>query len=245
MTKPNPFYKNDRERDEIAVKRDTFKFSDPNDPAQLIVLIAGREGSGKTHLACTMSELAPVYLIDTEYRAQIVTRKFRNVKFALVKNFTELVIAVSHIIKHQPPGTIVIDSGSDLQTFSEIEYLDRTKMEKVYPVFNWSDVWGMCNALIDEIKFSRKFNLVITSRVKEEYVGDRPTGQIVPRIYSTLPYKSDVVLQYSNDKERKLLVTKNGFTGDLTAQVNRSETLPQIIHRLSQSASSTPLKKVI
>src|ERR1041385_2814339 len=203
--KPNPFYKDDKERQELMQKRDAFSFSQPEDAPKLLLLIAGREGSGKTHLACTMNELGPVYLIDTEYRAQIVTRKFKNVKFALVKNFTEMVVAVKHILKHQSPGTIVIDSGSDLQTFAEIEYLDRTKMEKVYPIFNWSDVWSMCNAVIDEIKLSQKFNLVVTARVKEEYLNDRATGHIVPRIYSTLPYKADVVLQFANyEKQRQL-----------------------------------------
>lgn len=233
MSKPNPFYKNDKERQELTTQRDAFKFSDPEDTSKLVVLIAGKEGSGKTHLACTMSELAHVYLLDTEYRAQIVTRKFRNIKVALVRNFSEMVIAIKHIIKYQPEGTIIIDSGSDLQTFAEIEYLDRTKMEKVYPTFNWADVWGMCNAIIDEIKFSKKFNLVITTRVKEEYVGDKPTGSIVPRVYSTLPYKADIVLQYSQDKERKLNLNKNGFTGDLSPVIQREETLPQIISKLS------------
>jgi hypothetical protein len=201
------------------------------------VLIAGREGSGKTHLACTMTELGPVYLIDTEYRAQIVARKFTNVKFALARNFEEMVVAVKHIVTYQPPGTIVIDSGSDLQTFAEIEYLERAEKDKVGMPWNWAEVWRLCNAVIDEIKFSRKHNLIVTSRVKEEYLNEKPTGQIVPRIYSSLPYKADVVLQFSSNKERRLLVTKNGFTGDLTHQVERSDTLPAIIGKLSTSAS--------
>jgi hypothetical protein len=215
MSKTSPYFDTEAEKQELLARRDAFKFSTFEDSPKLVVLVAGREGSGKTHLALTMSENEPVYLLDTEYRGQIVARKFKaNVRFAVVKNFIDLVVAVKHILKHQQPGTIVIDSGSDLQTFAEIAYLERTKMEKVYPIFNWSEVWGMCNALIDDIKFSQKFNLVVTARVKEEYAGDKPTGQIVPRIYSTLPYKADVVLQFGNDKERKLHVMKNGF--DLT-----------------------------
>jgi len=243
MSKPNPFYRNDKERQELTAQRDAFKFSDPNETPKFVALIAGKEGSGKTHLACSMSELGPVYLIDTEYRAQIVTRKFKNVKFALVRNFTEMIVAIKHIIKYQPVGTIIIDSGSDLQTFAEIEYLDRTKMEKVYPTFNWADVWAMCNAIIDEIRFSKKFNLIVTSRVKEEYIGDKPTGQIVPRIYQTLPYKADVVLQFGNAKERKLAITKNGFTGDLSPAIQRTDTLASIIKRLSDGTVAGEIGK--
>lgn len=237
MSKASPFFKNEKERQELISLRDAFKFSDPSEVSKLVILIAGREGSGKTHLACTMSELEPVYLIDTEYRAQIVTRKFKNVMFAPAKDFEEMVVAVKHILKYQEPGTIVIDSGSDLQTFAEIEYLERTEKDKVGMPWNWAEVWRLCNAVIDEIKFSRGFNLVITARVKEEYLNEKPTGQIVPRIYSALPYKADIVLQYSSDKERRLLITKNGFTGDLSGTLDRQVTLPNIIQRLSAAPS--------
>jgi hypothetical protein len=252
MSKPNPFYKDDKERQELIVRRDAFSFSDPIALPKLVLLIAGREGSGKTHLACTMSELGPVYLLDTEYRAQIVTGKFPNVRFALTKNFLDMVVAVKHIIKSQPPGTIVIDSGSDLQTFAEIEYLERSEKEKVGMPWNWSEVWRLCNAIVDDIKSSQKFHLVLTARVKEEYVNEHATGQIVPRIYSTLPYKADVVLQYASDKERKLQVTKNGFTSESGMMLERNLTLPQIVKSLTEARSadqappklSNPLRKV-
>jgi hypothetical protein len=238
MSKPSPFFKNEKEKQELIQLRDSFQFSDPEETSKLIVLIAGREGSGKTHLACTMSQLEPVYLIDTEYRAQIVTRKFKDVKFATAKNFLEMVAAVKHILKHQPPGTIIIDSGSDLQIFAEIEYLERSEKERVGLPYNWSEVWRLCNAIIDDIKFSRRFNLVLTARVKEEYLNEKPTGQVIPRIYSALPYKADVTLQFTSDKERKLLVTKNGFTGDISVSISRTEGLPSIVEKLQRGTST-------
>ena len=233
MSKPNVYYRNEQEMKELLQRRDSFKFSDPTEPSKLIALIAGKEGSGKTHLACTMSETEPVYLIDTEYRAQIVTRKFKNVKFTTAKSFFEMAVAVKAILKHQPPGTIIIDSGSDLQAFAEIEYLERSEKERVGLPYNWAEVWRLCNAIIDDVKFSRRFNLVLTARVKEEYVNEKTTGRIIPRIYSTLPYKADVVLQFGNDKEGKLQLIKNGFSGDLTVPVSKDQTLPQILKQLS------------
>lgn len=228
MSKPNPYYSNEKEREELNKLSAAFAFNEVEEHPKTVVLIAGKEGSGKTHIACTMSEREPVYLIDTEYRAQIVTRKFKNVKFATAKNYKELVVAVKHILTQQPPGTIVIDSASDLQTFAEIEYLDRTKKESVYPIFNWADVWALCNAVIDDIKFSGKFNLVLTSRVKEEYIGDKPTGKILPRVYSSMPYKSDIILQFSNDP-KSLVLNKNGYTGDLQCPINSKQGLPNIL----------------
>jgi len=34
--------------------------------------------------------------------------------------------------------------------------------------WNWAEVWRLCNAVIDDIKFSQAFTLVVTSRIKEE-----------------------------------------------------------------------------
>jgi hypothetical protein len=247
MTKPSPFYKDEKERQLLIQERDAFKFEESPPDGKLVVLVAGKEGSGKTHLACTMAELGPAYLIDTEYRAQIVTRKFKNVKVAVAKSFMEMVVIVKHILKHQPPGTIIIDSGSDLQTFAEIEYLERSEKEKVGMPWNWAEVWRLCNAIIDDIKFSRKFNLVVTARMKEEYLNDKPTGQMIPRIYSTLPYKADVVLNVTAGKERRITVTKNGFSGELNPSVGRESSLPQLIARLSRADAMqvpTTLRKV-
>lgn len=229
---------NIREREEIEQRLKSFSFSNPEPIPKLIILLSGKEGSGKTHLACTMNEFGPVYLIDTEYRAQMVTQKFNNVRFTVVKNYNELVTAVKFIVKNHNSGTIVIDSGSDIQTFAEIEYLERTQKDKVYPIWNWSEVWKLCNSVVDEIKFSQKFNLVITSRLKDEYVGDKTTGNQIPRIYSVLPYKADIALQFTMEREQKLIVTKNGFSRDKYSPLLPSLTLPQIIKTLSSSNGS-------
>jgi len=231
--KPNPYFSNDQEKANLLARRDAFKFTEPELLPKLVVLIAGREGTGKTHLACTMTALGPVYLIDTEYRAQIVTRKFKDVKLAVVKNFMEIAVAVKHILKHQSPGTIVLDSGSDLQTFAEIEYLERTEKTAVGMPWNWAEVWRLCNAVIDDIKASQLFNLVVTARLKEQFVKEQATGLMVPRIYSTLPYKADLVLQFGIAKPRTLLVTKNGFSGDTVPDDLAKFTLPEIIKQLS------------
>jgi len=240
---PNPFYKDEKERNALSARIASFSFSEADKMPKTVVLVAGKEGSGKTHLACTMNALGPVYLIDTEYRAQIVTQKFPNVKFTVARCYADLVVAVKHITKHEAPGTIVLDSGSDLQTFSEIEYLERSEKEKVGMPWNWAEVWRLCNAIIDEVKFSRSFNLVVTARLKEEYANDKGTGKFVPRVYSVLPYKADIMLQFTGTK---MLVTKNGFKEQrpIPVEVDSKATLPDIINQLS-GQTVTPSKVVV
>ena len=240
--KISPYYTSEKERQELLSRRDAFRFSELEALPKLLVLIAGREGSGKTHLACTMNELGPVYLIDTEYRAQIVTRKFSGVKFALARSFDDMVVAVQHILRYQEPGTIVLDSGSDLQTFAEIEYLERTEKEKVGMPWNWAEVWRLCNAVIDDVKFSQRFTLVITARLKEEYVNEKATGQLVPRIYAPLPYKADIILQFNGGK---LLVMKNGFTGESGVALPYRDSLPRMIRKLAEPTAEQATPKLI
>lgn len=214
------------------------KYLNQTEKTKLVILISGKEGRGKTHLASTISSQEPVYLIDTEYRASIVTRKFSNIKVVQAKNYKELKNAVQFIIKNESSGTLIIDSASDLQIFSEIEYLNQTFKDKVGMPWNWSAVWKLCNEVIDIIKYSNKFNLILTSRLKEEYVNDKPTGNQIPRIYSTLPYKADIMLQFSDDPQPKLIVTKNGFTNQRCEPLSRSLNLAQIINLLTSQTKS-------
>ena len=222
LARPSKSLKNNNHQAEI-------KYLDQKDKTKLVILISGKEGRGKTHLASTISTEEPVYLIDTEYRASIVTRKFSNIKVIQAKNYNELKNAVQFIVDNESSGSLIIDSASDIQIFAEIEYLTKTLKDKVGMPWNWSAVWKLCNEIIDTIKYSNRFNLVLTSRVKEEYLNNKPTGNSIPRIYSTLPYKADIMLQFSDDPQPKLMVTKNGFTNQKCEPLTTKLSLPQIV----------------
>lgn len=229
--KTSPYYSTEDEKKSLQGAIKEFSFDDIPAVTNRLIVLAGPEGTGKTHLACTMSEVNPVYVLDTEYRAVSVTKKFQAGKFPVkhkvCASYQALIVAVKAILKAAPPGTIVIDSGSDLQTFAEIYYLMRTKMDKVYPVFNWSEVWTLCNALIDDIKFS-PFNLVITARVKEEYVADKASGRIIPRLYNTLPYKADLGIQFTKLSEPGFIWKPQPLDGKIK-QFDRKLSLPQFL----------------
>lgn len=228
--KTSPFAATPADAERIKSMAAAFGFDEVPAVTTNIIVIAGPEGSGKTHLACTMAEVSPVYIVDTEYRAGGVVKKFGSypnpVKHKVCSNYEEIVIAVKAILSRAKPGVIVLDSGSDLQLFAEIAYLKRTKMEKIYPAFNWSEVWTMCSALIDDIKFS-PFTLVVTARVKEEYVKNEPTGRTIPRVYNTLPYKADAIIQFKEVHKPGWLVKPQSLEGK-EIPITRDLSLPKI-----------------
>jgi hypothetical protein len=230
--KVSPYYQTEEEKQLLLKMRDEFQFESNDNLPPAFILLAGSEGTGKTHTACTMSSLGPVYLLDTEYRSQWVTRKFKDIKRANIRNYKQLVAAVKAIIaKFPPPGTIVIDSGSDIQKYAEIEYLERTKAEKVWPQFNWSEVFSMCTALINDLRFAG-YHLVMTARLKEEYRNDKPTGNMVPRIYSEIPYKADFIIQYiGGGKKSKKILEKDGTKGEAGVELPENIILPDLLEK--------------
>lgn len=206
--KMNPYYHSEEEKKELIEGIKNFSF-DSTPLSGLTIVLVGKEGAGKTHMAMTMKELGPVYVIDTERRAKIVGTKLGVANIKQVTNYKEVITAVKAILR-MPKGTIVIDSGSDLQTYAEAEYLARTKAEKIYPIFNWTEVWGMLNAILDDIK-DADFNCVLTAKVKDEYVNDRVVGK-VPRIYKDMPYRADLII-VKNGKQWTVEEEFNGKNG--------------------------------
>jgi hypothetical protein len=201
------------------------------EPLGYVGLIIGEQGLGKTHLACTSAtESSPTYLMDTELRAQIVASKFPHVKRRKTHTFMEAVIFMRAVKARFPKGTFVWDSGSDIQQFAEMQYLDETKAEKVYPIFNWAEVWSKCDKLIDEAK-SDGWNLIATARMKDEYVNEKSTGKKKPRIYEGLKYKCDFAIIIASDGTRR--VVKNGWDRDYLPTMPKTATVADIIKALN------------
>jgi len=227
----------DKDKQIVSDLAAQFAFDPVTEHDRLFVIVAGKEGMGKTHLACTMAEVGPVYVLDTEFRAGLVTSKFKGVQKATVRSYKEMLAAAKAIVSNQPAGTVVIDSGTDLRMYAEADYLEKTKMEKVWPQWNWAEVYAMCDVLFNIIRFSKTpFRIVLTSRVKEEYQSDKPTGNLIPRIHDSLPYKADLVLQCDRKSTtpptKVWTVRKDGFNGKDGVEVPFGLTLPAIIKQL-------------
>ena len=163
----------------------------------IIVSIISEAGFGKTHFTNTFPN--PVFN-DTEGRAQIVARKFKREKNYIkhttsMKTIRETITLMKDILcqneEDRHNWTWVIDSGSDWLQFAETEYLKEAKKEKIYPTVLWAQVYNKIDKVFDTIR-KLGFNAIITQQVKEEYKGDKPTGNLIPAGYKKFPYRVDV-----------------------------------------------------
>ena len=208
MPKRQVLYRSKGELEEIKQGMEAFELMPTDDIGSYSVLVAGKEGQGKSHLACSIASSGkPVYMLDTEHKGHIVANKF-GINYARISTYLDLKVAILAIMAKNEPGWIIIDSGSDIQQWAEEDYLELTKQEKVYPLFNWAEVFGRIDVLNNRMK-QKGFNFIYTARMKAEYVNDKTTGSDIPHIYKRLPYMVDMVLQIHNDE---LYITKNGFT---------------------------------
>lgn len=184
----------------------------PTNAAELpfFVLVEGMQGSGKTHFSLSFPE--PIFILDTENRADKVIAKFSKVKTVFrkkIESFDDIRQAILQgIFPEFKGGTIVIDSGSDLQNLREIEYLEETGQKKVYPKVNFAQVREPIIKLLSAIR-DRGFYCVITGRLKDEYKDDVKTGEMVLEGFSRLPYFVDIHLRLNGDGTATVI--KNGF----------------------------------
>lgn len=179
-----------------------------------VMLIVGESGLGKTHIAATLR--GPLVHIDTEDRADMVLKKFRNVYWKRAHDYPTIKAAMSFAIRTvKTPGTIIIDSASDLRDYVEewvVEQLNASK-KKVHPTFHWGDVYAEIQNMIGAVR-SRGWNIVFTGRMSDEYVNDKKTGKREPGsfILNKVWYWSDYVL-WLNKNEHGIVyghLAKNG-----------------------------------
>jgi len=223
-----------QEEESIRKLTSTFEFETEENHAD-IILIGADTGEGKTHLACTMSEVMPVAIGDTEMRASIVTNKFKDSAFPIqrktIRTYLEtlsfLYAAIKYFKTLGKKGCIVLDSVTEVQQFAEEYYKEVAKLEKVWPQYLWAQIYSYCDNIIKIVKDSGN-TLVMTSKVKEKYVNDKPTGELVYRTYHRYPYLSDIAFMLDHEKPL-LRVTKDGYWQDLKQEIPRTLSLPQII----------------
>lgn len=154
----------------------------------------------------------PIFILDSENRADKVAAKFAGAKTIYRKKCTTFddmrQILLQKVFGKYKQGTIVIDSGSDLQTLRELEYLQETGQKKVYPKVNFSQVRQPIKDMIDQMK-DHGFHFVITGRLKDEYKDDTKTGELTFEGYNRLPYLVDIHLRLNGDDTAT--VYKNSF----------------------------------
>jgi len=200
-----------------------------------LMLISGEPGSGKTHLALTIAKEMRVYFLDSENRGEIVANKSpykKNILYKPVSSYEEVREALGYIYKvEKEPVAILYDSGTDIQHFAELHYKEVSKVEKIYPKVNWSHIYDLMDNVIIPIRRSPHF-LIVTSRMKEEYINDSPTGKKTIKIYSRLPYWADVILELEGP-DKLIKLKKNGY--GMTQEIDfPQDTLSHILDKIKQ-----------
>jgi hypothetical protein len=218
MAQSSPYYRSEEEKQALIRLRDSFgeRFEAPA-PRNLTIVIAAEQGLGKTHLMCTLAEdpqYGPVYIGDTEHRAQIVVEKFTGrgvpIKRATITSYPELVAFVKWAKKSlKPPFIIGLDSLSDLDKFAEEQYLLHENKEFVGKPIQHPRMQRYIYALLDELKFSGA-TIVATAKMKDEFVGENRTGRVLPRVFKDVPYRADLTVLLYRDGRR--MVDKSGWT---------------------------------
>lgn len=224
------------EKRQLTEALSKFEFENPAEiQDNPLIVISGKQGTHKTHLASTMSNVMPTYLLDTEHRGHIVARKFpKNLFYKQVSSYTDIVVAVHAIFRTATkPSAIIIDSGSDFQQYAETRYKEVAKVEKIWPQYLWAIIWEMCDKLLYDIRESGH-TLIMTTRMKDEYAGDKATGLEVPRIYNRIPYNADIMLETTGDPKKPIKLTKNGYYADNLREFTQELTLPEIITKVKE-----------
>lgn len=164
----------------------------------IIAGIIGGAGDGKSHFANTFPN--PV-TSDTEGRMHIVAKKFeqknyikhtpnmQTIRDTLTMMLTQLVPDRNDRYK----WSWIMDSGSDWLQMAESEYLKEAKKEKVYPMVLWAQVYDKIDQVFDLIR-KQGINCVITQQLKEEYAGEKKTGNWIAAGYKKFPYRVDVLI---------------------------------------------------
>lgn len=181
-------------------------FEKPEVPLGCLILVAGPEGVGKTHFSCTFPD--PIVYLDTEGRAGRVIRKFpkKTIYYKHVTSWNDIRLAAKKL-KKLDVQSLVIDSASDLRQWADKSWLAEQESQKVHPIHHWAFVNQMLDGFVEFLQ-EQGIWVVMTARVKREYVDDRFTGNMIPDIYHKLPYKVDLFLEYRDEAFR---VVKSAF----------------------------------
>jgi hypothetical protein len=172
-----------------------------------VVTISGHPGRGKSTLALTMAQEAPVYVLETEGRMDWLLAKMGSTPFPVeptsvtkweeIKEFfADLYLAV--LRGEKPVGTLLIDSGSDYKDYAHNWWADN---EKTFPTTQWAKLYTMMD---NPIKAFKKLGMtvIVTVRAKAQYVNDKWDGKTYrPEFYKNQEYLSDAILVFNQKGE--------------------------------------------
>jgi hypothetical protein len=170
--------------DDVDAEYENLKIS-----AELISL----QGLGKTYMAATFPMPA---FADTEHKDQVVLKNFEKKKWKKVASLADVRAFADACIADPEVKTVVIDSGTDMQDWAEQEFLleEGKGNTRIFPIPVYKNVFKKIDGLTHSI-IDADMNLVLTARVKDEYLNDKRTGRKLRDSYKKYPYQVQLMIQ--------------------------------------------------
>ncbi len=183
----------------------------------LYVEVIGEPESGKTHFSLTAPN---PFLIDT-------TPKFESLPILMklypddylarsrnVRTWKDIEEAVNFALEKKFM-TIIFDTSADLQQLAAEQWLKETGKKAVYPITEYRWVRMKVDNLIWKI-INSGINVILTSQMRDEWVGDKRTGRRERDGYKKAEFQADIRLYFYIEKEnesykRHVRVVKNRF----------------------------------
>jgi len=197
--------------------------------------VAGEPDYGKTTLGADFP--LDIVFLDTENKAYIAIDKLPedqkgHVHWKKVQTFDDIRAGIEFALEKPEVRTVVIDSGSDLRDMAVEEWSTEHKGRRPIVIDQltghvstilYSQVYDKIDSLIRQLHDKGKY-LVVTSRLKDEYLEDERTGKRIPDSYKKLPWSVMIRIEIvrgildQNGKMQFLdrffgLVHKNNFQG--------------------------------
>jgi hypothetical protein len=178
-------------------------YSQGKPPDVVVVDIAGREGSGKTHMALTSTKPA---ICDTERKAfRILDKGIGNAsKHFSPSDWNDVVAFTEHVLKDSEVETVVFDTLKELEEMAHrdtLEELSRDRGKKVDSLYSrdagavqYKYVNERIENLIKRLRVVGK-SVIFTSRMKDEYVDNQKTGRLIRDGWNKMPYYADFCVQ--------------------------------------------------
>jgi len=160
----------------------------------ITIEVSGEMDMGKTHFARTAPN--PLFL-DTEAKAYIVLKKFPPCPWKRVETFADIRNGVKWAIENPEIETVVIDSGSDVRDLAAQEWCNEMGKERVWPRVLWAQVYEKVDWIPKALEKAGK-NLIVTARMKDEWIGDTSTGRRLADSYKRWPWALQMAITIQN-----------------------------------------------
>jgi len=185
---------------------------DPVEHPNEVVMAVGGEGAGKTHFAATAP--SPLHVIGTEAGHEAVTlaKSFpdkdighlsltpsmegdvKDIWFGSWFGVAEQLQKAIDVLDDAPPGTVIIDSASDLLGIAAARFNKQLqRADDPIPPMMYGQLYPVLDGWIGRLR--QNHNVVLCTRTKDEWgEDDERTGDEVADIWKTGPYLAEHVV---------------------------------------------------